>query len=52
VDEAVVRNIEAAKQLAHIVSSSMGPNGTWATEPNRRAGMPLLAGRLASEHDE
>ncbi len=28
VDEAVIRNIEAAKQLAQIVSSSLGPNGT------------------------
>ena len=27
VDEAVIRNIEAAKQLARICSSSMGPNG-------------------------
>ena len=27
VDEAVIRNIEAAKQLSQIVSSSLGPNG-------------------------
>lgn len=27
VDEAVIRNIEAAKQLAQIVRTSLGPNG-------------------------
>lgn len=28
VEEACLRNIEASKQLYHIVRSSMGPNGT------------------------
>jgi T-complex protein 1 subunit theta len=27
VDEAIMRNIDAAKQLADIVKSSLGPNG-------------------------
>lgn len=30
VEEACLRNIEASKQLYHIVRSSMGPNGTSA----------------------
>jgi chaperonin GroEL (HSP60 family) len=28
-DEAVIKNVEACKQLSKITRTSLGPNGTW-----------------------
>ena len=30
-DEAVLKNIEACKQLSSIIKTSMGPNGVWVS---------------------
>lgn len=39
VDEAIMRNINAAKELAAIVRTSLGPNGERASEGGGRLGV-------------
>ena len=46
-EEAVLKNIEACKQLAQITRTSMGPNGAWMTQAARPPLPPPAAAAAA-----
>lgn len=50
-DEAVIKNIEACKQLSIITRTSLGPNGIFTFSPFRYAHKSLLYFSVAEDPD-